>query len=160
MISANDQVSSESVWINSSKHSVVLRAMQYKLSIPNERSLNCEKDFAKVRGKWTEINIYQNVASVVLIPSVIVAFWRGSWDLMDDYHQFFPFLPTLLVSALVVSILELSRNNFISSHLKILDDDSRLTVLKKNILLSLYDVMYNLSNVAFWRVLWGHPEGE
>lgn len=133
--------------------------MQYRASIPNERSLHCEKECAKVKGKWREINIYQNLASIVLIPCVIVAFWRGSWDLLDHYHQFFPPGPTLSVSALLIVMLELSRN-FISKHLKILDEDTRLTVLKKNILLSFYDVIYNLSNVVLWRILWGHPEGE
>jgi uncharacterized membrane protein len=134
--------------------------MQYKVSIPNERSLNCEKDFAKAKGKWRERNIYQNLASIVLIPCVIVAFWRGSWDLMDHYQQFFPKVPALIVSALLVVILELIRNTFISKRLKILDDDSRCSVLKKNIFLSLYDVVYNFSNVALWRILWGHPEGK
>jgi uncharacterized membrane protein len=134
--------------------------MQYRVSIPNERSLQSEKDIAKVRGKWRELNIYQNLASIVLIPCVIVAFWRGSWDLMDHYSQFFPMVPTLIVTALVCVTLELIRNTFISKHLKILDDDTRATVLKKNILLSLYDLIYNFSNTAMWRVLWGHPEGE
>lgn len=135
--------------------------MQYKVSIPNETSFNCEKDFAKVKNKkWKEKNIYQNVASIGLIPIVIVAFWRGSWDLMDHYEQFFPSGPTLTVSALLIVVLELLRNKFISKPLKILDDDTRLTVLKKNILLSFYDIIYNLFNVALWRVLWGHPEGE
>lgn len=135
--------------------------MQYKVSIPNERSLQSDKDFAKVRGKWREINVYQNLASLVLIPCVIVAFWRGSWELMDhDYKRFFPTVPTLIVSALVCVTLELIRNTFISKHLKILDDDTRWTVLQKNILLSFYDIIYNFSNVALWRVLWGHPQGE
>lgn len=135
--------------------------MQYKVSIPNERNLNCEKDFAKVKEKkWREKNIYQNIASIGLIPCVIVAFWRGSWDLMDHYQQFFPRVPTLIVSALLIVVLELLRNKFISKPLKILDDDTRLTVLKKNILLSFYDIVYNLLNVALWRILWGHPEGK
>lgn len=133
--------------------------MQYRASVPNDRNLNCDKECAKVKGRWREINIYQNLASIVLIPGVIVAFWRGSWDLLDHYEHFFQPGPTLLVSALVISFLELSRS-FISKHLKILDDDTRLAVLKKNILLSVYDVIYNLSNVALWWILWGHPEGE
>lgn len=128
--------------------------MQYRASIPN-----CETKCAKVKGKWREINIYQNLASIVLIPGVIVAFWRGSWDLLDHYEQFFPPGPTLFISCVVISLLELSRS-FISKHLKILDDDNRLTVLKKNIFLSVYDVIYNLSNVALWWILWGHPEGK
>lgn len=136
--------------------------MQYKVSIPNERSLHCEQDFATVKGKrkWREINIYEKIATLVLIPCMIIGFWRGSWDLLDHYHHFFRPGPTLLVSALIVSILELSRNVYISKHLKILDGDSRVTVLKKNILLSFYDVIYNLANVAMWWVLWGHPEGK
>lgn len=133
--------------------------MQYRASIPNDRNLNRDTECAKVKERWREINIYQNLASIVLIPCVIVAFWRGSWDLIDHYEQLFPNYLTLIVSALVISLLELSRS-FISKHLKILDDDTRLAVLKKNILLSVYDVIYNLSNVALWRVLWGHPEGE
>lgn len=134
--------------------------MQYKVSIPNEKNFQCDKDFAIVREKWREINVYQNLASIVLIPCVIVAFWRGSWDLMDHYHHYFPLGPTLAVSGLIASTLEILRNAFISKHLKILDDDSRCTVFKKNILLSIYDVIYNLSNVAFWWVLWEHPEGK
>lgn len=133
--------------------------MQYRVSIPNDRSLNCDTECAKVKEKWREINVYQNLASIVLIPCVIVAFWRASWELIDHYEQFFPNVPTLFVSASVISLLELSRS-FISKHLKILDDDTRLAVLEKNILLSVYDVVYNFSNVALWRVLWGHPEGE
>jgi uncharacterized membrane protein len=134
--------------------------MQYKVSIPNERSLQSEKDIAKVREKWSESKLYENVVTFVLIPCVIVAFWRGSWDLMDHYCQFFPTVPTLIVTALVCVILELIRNTFISKHLKILDDDTRSKVLKKNVLLSIYDLIYNLANTAMWRVLWGHPEGE
>lgn len=134
--------------------------MQYKVSIPNERNLNCDKECTKVRERWRELNIYQHVASLVLIPMVIVAFWRGSWNLMDTFERFFPTVPTLIASAIVVVALELIRNTFISRHLKILDDDTRLTVLKKNILLSFYDILYNVSNVALWRVLWGHPEGK
>lgn len=134
--------------------------MQYKVSIPNDRDLHSDEECAKVKGKWKELNVYQNLASLVLTPSVTVAFWRGTWDLMDYYsHQFFPVVPTLIASALFVLILELLRNTFISKHLKILDGDSRMTVLKKNILLSFYDIVYNLSNVALWRVLWGHPQG-
>lgn len=134
--------------------------MQYKVSIPNERSLQSEKDIAKVRGKWRDLDIYQNLATLVLIPCVIVAFWRGSWDLMDHYSQFFPTVPTLIVTALVCVILELIRNTFISKHLKILDDDTRSKVFKKNFLLSIFDLINNLANTAMWRVLWGHPEGE
>lgn len=134
--------------------------MQYKVSIPNERSLHCERDFAKVKGTWREINIYERIASLVLIPCMIIGFWRGSWNLLDYYTGIFRPGPTLLVSASFVSILELTRNAYISKHLKILDDDSRVTVLKKNILLSVYDVIYNLANVAMWWVLWGHPEGK
>lgn len=134
--------------------------MQYKLSIPNERSFNFEQDCAKVKEKCGKEDYYQNVASIVLIPSVIVAFWRGTWNLMDIHHQFFPTVPTLIVSALLILGLEFLRNSFISKRLKILDDDTRLTVLKKNILLSVYDIVYNFSNVALWRVLWGHPEGK
>lgn len=134
--------------------------MQYKASIPNERSLNCDTEITKVRGKWRELNIYQNVASLLLIPGVIVAFWRGSWNLLDHFNQFFQPVPTLVLSAFSVVALECIRNSFISKRLKILDGDTRLTVLKKNILLSFYDILYNLSNVALWRVLWGHPEGE
>lgn len=134
--------------------------MQYKVSIPNERSLQSEKDIGKVRAKWRELDIYQNLATLVLTPCVIVAFWRGSWDLMDHYSQFFPHVPTLIVTALVCVILELIRNTFISKHLKILDEDTRTTVLKKNILLSIYDLIYNLANTAMWRAMWGHPEGE
>ena len=113
--------------------------MQYKVSIPNERNLNCEIECKKVKDKWRDINVYQNLASIVLIPCVIVAFWRGSWDLMDHFHQFFPTVPTLIGSAFFVVLLELLRNSFISKHLKILDDDTHFTVLKKNILLSFYD---------------------
>jgi uncharacterized membrane protein len=134
--------------------------MQYKVSIPNEKSLHVEKDIAKVRGKWRELNIYQNLVTFVFLPCVIVAFWRGSWDLMDHYSQFFPTLPTLIATALVCVTLELIRNTFISKHLKILDDDTRSKVLKKNVLLSIYDLIYNLANTAMWRVLWGHPEGK
>lgn len=134
--------------------------MQYKASIPNERSFNCDNEITKVRGKWRELNIYQNVASLLLIPGVIVAFWRGTWDLLDHFDQFFQPVPTFIVSGFSVVALEFIRNSFVSKHLKILDDDTRLTVLKKNILLSVYDILYNLSNVALWRVLWGHPEGE
>lgn len=134
--------------------------MQYKVSIPNERSFECEKDFAKVKTSWREKNIYQNLATLVLIPCVIVAFWRGTWDLMDHYHRFFPHVPTLIASALVIVSLELLRSTFITERLKILDGDTRTTVLNKNILLSFYDIVYNLANVALWRVLWGHPEGE
>jgi hypothetical protein len=135
--------------------------MQYKISIPNERNLNCEKDCAKVSGKWRELNIYQHTASMVLIPFVMVAFWRGSWGLFEVlYCQFFRPVPTLIASTLVCLLLELIRPTFISKHLKILDDDSRVTVLKKNILLSFYDIIFNLSNVAFWVILWGHPEGK
>ena len=134
--------------------------MQYKVSIPNERSLQSEKDIVKVREKWRELNIYQHLATLVFIPCVIVAFWRGSWDLMDHYSQFFPIVPTLIVTALVCVTLELIRDTYISKPLKILDDDTRLTVLKKNLLLSIYDLIYNLANTTIWRVLWGHPEGE
>jgi hypothetical protein len=41
-----------------------------------------------------------------------------------------------------------------------LDDDSRLVVLKKNFILSLYDILYNVFTIAWWRSLWGHPEGK
>lgn len=113
--------------------------MQYKVSIPNERNLSCENECKKAKEKWREINVYQNLATFVFTPCVIVAFWRGSWDLMDHYHQFFPPGTTLIASVLIVLALELIRNAFISKHLKILDDDTRSTVLKKNILLSFYD---------------------
>lgn len=134
--------------------------MQFKVSIPNDRNLQCEKDFAKVKEKWREINIYQNLATFVFIPCVIVAFWRGSWNLLDHYHYYFPLGPTFAVSGIIVSILEMLRNVCISKHLKILDDDTRCTVFKKNVLLSLYDVLYNLANVAFWWVLWSGENGE
>lgn len=134
--------------------------MQYKVSIPNDRNLHCEKECAKVSGKWTAKSIYQSSTSVLVIPCVIVAFWRGTWDLMDHYHQYFPTVPALVVSALAVSLLELLRGTSISKHLKILDDDTRTDVLRKNILLSFYDIIYNLSNVALWRILWGHPQGK
>lgn len=134
--------------------------MQYRLSIPNESNLTCDKKCTKVREKWKDLNIYQNIASLVLIPSVIVAFWRGSWNLLEYFEHILWPIPTLIVSALIIVALELSRNTYISKHLKILDDDTRLTVLKKNVLLSFYDILYNVSNVALWRVLWGHPEGK
>ncbi|CRK94389.1 CLUMA_CG007896, isoform B [Clunio marinus] len=140
--------------------SLVREAMQYKVSIPNERDLHCEEECAKVKSKWKKLNVYQHLASVILIPTVIVAFWRGTWDLQDHFHQFFPVIPTLIASLLAVSILELLRNSFIVKHLRILDDDSSFKVFKKNVLLSLYDIIYNLANVVAWRILWGHPEVE
>jgi Fuseless len=145
-----------SVWIDNSNDSVVSGAMQFRVSVPNERSYDIEKDCAKVKEKWRERNFYQDLASIVLIPFVIVAFWRGSWNLMDTYHQFFPNTTVLIVSALLMVTLELIRSTFISKRLKILDDDTCFAVLQKNVFLSFFDIIYNFSNVVLWRVLWGH----
>lgn len=116
---------------------------------------------------------------------------RGTWDLLDHYHQFFPLAPSYVISAILTIILELIRSTFskfnvtlnyahqnvqihlnenienvfflylflVSNRLKILDDDTRLVVFKKNIMLSLFDILYNILCIAWWRSLWGHPEG-
>lgn len=153
------------VWIDKSNVSVIVAAlkkrheMQYKFSIPNDRS-EVFIGAKQIKSQWRETKTYQNLCSLVLIPSVIVAFWRGSWGLMDKFElQFFPKYPTLVASALILLILERIRNTFISSRLKILDGDNRATILKKNILLSIYDIIFNLANVSYWRILWGH-DGE
>lgn len=87
----------------------------------------------------------------------MIGFWRGAWDAMDIYEdQFFPYRSTVVLSAMMCIILERIRSEYITKHLKILDDDTKLTKLKKNIALSIFDVIYNLANVSFWRVLWGH----
>jgi hypothetical protein len=129
--------------------------MQYKFSIPNDRS-EVIIGAKNIKSQWKETKLYQNIFSLVLIPSVIVAFWRGTWGLMDIYEdQFFPKHQTLVASALVCLILERMRNPYISKRLKILDDDTRSTIIKKNILLSIYDIIFNLANVSYWRILWG-----
>lgn len=147
--------------------------MQYKcnkFSIPNEfnssaqiekiisssdfeSSINCEEK----KLSWKKSQLFQNSFSLVLFPLVVIGFWRGAWDAMDIYEdQFFPYHSTVIVSSLSAMILERIRSEYITKHLKILDDDTKLTKLKKNIALSIFDIIYNLVNVSFWRVLWGH----
>lgn len=113
---------------------------------------------------------------------------RGTWDLLDHYNYFFPRSTSYIVSSVLTLILELIRSTFskfnkfkvivktmsesaneghfllfqivVTNRLKILDDDTRLQVLKKNILLSFFDILYNISCITWWRSIWGHPEGE
>lgn len=130
--------------------------MQYKFSIPNDHS-EVIIGAKNIKSQWKGTKIYQNLFEFVLIPTMIVCFWRGTWNLMDIFEdQFFPKHPTLVASALVCLILERMRNPYISKRLKILDDDSRAMILKKNILLSIFDIIFNLANVSYWRILWGH----
>lgn len=37
---------------------------------------------------------------------------RGTWDLLDHYHQFFPHVPSYIASAILTIILELIRSTF------------------------------------------------
>ncbi|KAG5676832.1 hypothetical protein PVAND_006639 [Polypedilum vanderplanki] len=136
--------------------------MRYKvtiLPISPEKSTNFNSEKVKNLSIWKISKIfYQNFLIFILIPCQIVAFWRGTWDLLDHYHQFFPMVPSYLISAIVTIILELIRSTYISNRLKILDDDSKATIIKKNLALSFYDVFYNVWTIIWWRALWGHPE--
>lgn len=118
-----------------------------------ESSINCENK----KLSWKKTQLFQNYFSLVLFPLVVIGFWRGAWDVMDIYEdQFFPYRSTVVLSAMMCIILERIRSEYITKHLKILDDDTKLIKLKKNIALSTFDVIYNLANVSFWRVIWGH----
>lgn len=113
---------------------------------------------------------------------------RGTWDLLDHYKQFFPFVPSYIVSSMLTLILELIRSTYskfnviersrksgiencaeimiclfqivVTNRLKILDDDTWPVILKKNLYLCFYDILYNISCITWWRAIWGHPEGE
>lgn len=131
--------------------------MQFKVSKPNELT---SEAFMAINKKSVNQNIYQNLASIVLTPCVIVGFWRGTWDLIDHHQQIFPVPPAFILSGFFIVIIEFIRNGSVSKKLNVSHNDTNAVALKKKILLSIFDVSSNFSNVVLWRSLWGQPEGK
>lgn len=135
-----------------------------RVSITTDKHFGCEKFSEKSAKKNKKcenlLDFYRNLASIVLIPVAIISQWRGFWDLLDHYHQFFPLGPSYILSSGILVILEILRHSHILNHCQLVDIDTRSTIFRKNITLSFYDLFYNLTSIMFWRSVWGHPEGE
>ena len=125
--------------------------MQYKSIIPNQDTNN-SKDASKRKKK--ALICYNEVMSLIVAPILVIAHWRGIWDMMDLLTEFFPLGPTLALGYVGIFSLDFLHEFHLRKYFQVTDEDSIVKVLTKNVATNFYDYFYNVCTIMAWRTLW------
>lgn len=153
------RASSARIWISSKQlldystpnASTGKRDMQYKSIIPNQDTNN-DKDAETKRKK--SLICYNELMSLIVAPVLVIAHWRGIWDMMDLLKEFFPLGPTLALGYVGLFSLDFLHEFHLRKYFQVNDDDSTMKVLSKNVATNFYDYFYNVCTIMVWRTLW------
>ena len=86
--------------------------MQYK-SIPKQATIKHQKD-ARAKRKKTTLICYNEIMSLIVAPMLVIAHWRGIWDMMDIWKNSFPLGPTLMLGYVGIFSLDFFASSCIS----------------------------------------------
>lgn len=97
--------------------------------------------------------IYNIFVSLVLTPGLPIAMWRGTWNLMDTYDEYFRPIPCFLTGQVIIIILEIWKRYY-GDAITPLKSDPKCDVIIKSIGGDIFTHMYNIGSIMFWRILW------
>jgi hypothetical protein len=98
--------------------------------------------------------IFYNVCvSLFLTPVLPITMWRGTWNLMDIYRDYFNPIAACLTGQAFIIALEFWRryNGHVITPLK---SDSNCDIIFKSVGSDVFNHIYNIGAVLFWRILW------
>ncbi|KAL1488455.1 hypothetical protein ABEB36_014926 [Hypothenemus hampei] len=135
-----------------------LGANNYNLEslLPNETFINVKDSpipkfpNTKKKRKVKILNTLDILISVFLVTPLVVACWRGTWQLMDIYGHYFPQWESIIIGTLVHIIVGISQETF----------DDLVNKPHKNwmcktvafIFMKLYTIVLNAVTNLHWRV--------
>ena len=132
--------------------------MQYK-SIPKQATIKHQKD-ARAKRKKTTLICYNEIMSLIVAPMLVIAHWRGIWDMMDIWKNSFPLGPTLMLGYVGIFSLDFLHEFHLKKYLQEAEEDSITKVLTKNVATNFYDYFYNVCTIMVWRTLWEVISGQ
>lgn len=91
--------------------------------------------------------------SLLLITPCVVAFWRGTWILMDIYVKIFPYWPSIFFSCAILCSFYILKE----VQMKTKTNRARKSIdktLAKKLLLRLYTYFFAWMDIMSWRGFW------
>lgn len=100
------------------------------------------------------LNISDSLFSIFIVGPLVVSFWRGIWNYMDEYEEYYPGWSTFLLGNIMHCIFALAREYFVD---KIQNSSSKKTIHRRifrNLILRIYTYVFAISIVIHWRGGW------
>ncbi|KAF7287352.1 hypothetical protein GWI33_001712 [Rhynchophorus ferrugineus] len=120
-----------------------------EVQIKSIEALKCPKRWKKQKVLLGTLDI---VISLFLVTPLVVACWRGTWQLMDIYAFYFPPWESFIIGTIIHIIIGLTQESF---H-EILNRKHKNGVINFTaiILMKIYTVVLNMVTNLHWRGVW------
>ncbi|XP_028030331.1 uncharacterized protein LOC114243147 isoform X1 [Bombyx mandarina] len=97
------------------------------------------------------------VFSTFVVAPLVVSVWRGTWQIMDIYENYFPFVESYFMGIIVHISFAFLRATFLARSAGAWSGENGgvLRWIRERLLSKLYTYIFVLSNLTMWRGGWG-----
>lgn len=118
----------------------------YNDNLKNEGNNNVNKNKTKKR----LLNVLDSIIASLIVGPLIIAFWRGTWELFIIYKNIFPLIPSTLFSMAIHLCLALTREIL----QEIWEKKQKKYPVLDHIIRRLYMYFFSVISIMQWRGLW------
>lgn len=101
------------------------------------------------------LNVFDTFFSLFVVSPLVVGCWRGLWDLIEIYGEYFSLWECLITSSLITFLMNYSSSNL---NEKFIEETkckkSFCKTVKRVIIFRIYHTIFMFASIMSWRCLW------
>ncbi|CAO1362669.1 unnamed protein product [Diamesa tonsa] len=100
-------------------------------------------------------HLCDSLVSIFIIGPLVVGVWRGTWNLINYYGEYFPLWSSLSVSLSCMVLLNYFRRDFHDKFIELPKHNKSFgKTVKRLVIMRTYHYIFHFCSIMTWRCIW------